>query len=35
MSKFEDTYVSCINYTVNEYVGKLKPIKERIMAQLK
>jgi Eukaryotic protein of unknown function (DUF842) len=35
MAKFEDNYVSCIHHTVNEYIGKLKPIKERIIAQLK
>jgi Eukaryotic protein of unknown function (DUF842) len=35
MAKFENTYVSCINSTVNEYINKLKPIKDRIIEQIK
>lgn len=35
MSKVEDVLLSCISKTVDEYIGKLKPMKERIVAQLK
>ena len=35
VTKFENIYAGCINATVNEYIQKLKPIKERIMEQIK
>lgn len=35
MAKVEDVLLSCISRTVDEYIGKLKPMKERIAAQLK
>lgn len=34
MAKVEDTLLSCMNKTVDEYIGMLKPMKERIVAQL-
>jgi hypothetical protein len=35
MAKVEDTLIGCIDGTVHEYIGKLKPLKERIISQLK
>lgn len=35
VTKFENIYANCIHTTVNEYITKLKPIKERIVEQLK
>ena len=35
VTKFENMYAGCINATVNEYIQKLKPIKERIIEQIK
>ena len=35
MAKVEDVMLHCISTTVDEYIGKLKPLKERIVAQLK
>ena len=35
MAKVEDTLLSCLGRTVDEYIAKLKPMKERIAAQLK
>lgn len=35
MAKVEDVMLRCISTTVDEYIGKLKPLKERIVAQLK
>lgn len=35
VNKFETMYAGCINATVNEYIQKLKPIKERIIEQTK
>ena len=35
MAKVEDVLLGCISATVDEYIGKLKPLKERIVAQLK
>jgi Eukaryotic protein of unknown function (DUF842) len=35
MSKVEDTLIGCVESTVNEYIAKLKPLKERIVSQLK
>jgi Eukaryotic protein of unknown function (DUF842) len=35
VAKFENIYAGCINATVNEYIQKLKPIKERIIEQTK
>jgi len=35
MAKVEDVLLGCISKTVDEYIGKLKPLKERIAAQLK
>lgn len=35
MAKVEDVMLGCISTTVDEYIGKLKPLKERIVAQLK
>jgi Eukaryotic protein of unknown function (DUF842) len=35
MANVENTLISCIEITVNEYIGKLKPMKERIAAQVR
>jgi len=35
MAKVEDVLLGCISKTVDEYIGKLKPLKERVAAQLK
>jgi hypothetical protein len=35
VTKFENIYAGCINATVNEYIQKIKPVKERIMEQIK
>ena len=35
MSRVEGALISCIDKTVMEYIGKLKPMKERIASQLK
>lgn len=35
MSKVEDVLLSCIGKTVDEYIGKLKPMKDRIKSQIK
>ena len=35
MQKVEDAFVKCIGSTVDEYIGLLKPMKQRIVANLK
>lgn len=35
MAKVEEALISCVGRTVEEYIGKLKPLKERVRAQLK
>lgn len=35
MQQVEDSMLACIEGTVNTHIGLLKPMKERILAQLK
>ena len=35
MAKVEDTLLTCMSKTVDEYIGMLKPMKDRVAAQLK
>jgi Eukaryotic protein of unknown function (DUF842) len=35
MQKVEDALIKCIGKTVDEHIALLKPMKERIIAQLK
>jgi len=35
MDKVEGVLLTCISKTVDEYIGKLKPMKDRIASQLK
>jgi hypothetical protein len=35
MNKVEEALIGCMSKTVDEYIGKLKPMKDRIAAQLK
>jgi hypothetical protein len=35
MAKVEDALISCMARTVDEHIGLLKPLKQRIAAQLK
>jgi Eukaryotic protein of unknown function (DUF842) len=35
MDRVEGTLLQCMQGTVDEYIAKLKPMKERIAAQLK
>lgn len=35
MAKVEDSLLSCMEKTVTEYIGKLKPLKQRVADQMK
>jgi hypothetical protein len=35
MTKVEDSLLSCMEKTVGEYIGKLKPLKQRVADQMK
>lgn len=35
MQKIEDALLGCMSQTVNEYVGLLRPMRERVAAQMK
>ena len=35
MTKVEDSLLSCMEKTVNEYIGKLKPLEQRVADQMK